>query len=160
VIAHLANHLEASVWRSRLETALMAAIADAKPDMDWAVDNCTFWPADIIRAALGYDPVEPGWRGSFTDRASCMRRLIAAGGLGALIARAADRHGWLQCDPDAAQVGDVGIAILPTPYGVSMPSVLICRATGWFVGRSESGTVMLRHDADHPRVNVCWNILP
>jgi hypothetical protein len=119
--------------RDRLDAAVVAGMNDAAAAlMVWGRDDCALWCAGIIERALGYDPAT-SFRGRYRTRIGA-RRVLGKGGLAGALRAAARRHGWRRGRKGEERVGDVGIAALAGHH-----VTVICRAPGWFVGRSESG---------------------
>jgi hypothetical protein len=162
--------------REQFSSAIAAAQdASAETAMQWGVDDCALWVANIHRDVLGYDPAAKV-RGRYKTRRGSMRVTGRAGLLGQLkgIAR---RHRWRRIRPDLAQPGDAGLAWTPTTIpcwvtdideetGLSVRrrgtkdvlvlATVICRARGWFVGRNEGGFTALRAE----NVACAWSVLP
>lgn len=124
-----------SARRLALERALLASMASAGA-MEWGADDCALWCANILRDALGYDGAG-AFRGRYRTRIGAGRVLGRPGIAGAL-RTAARRHGWHRIKIGAEQVGDIGIAVL-----AGVPSTVICRAPGWFIGRNAAGWTAL-----------------
>jgi hypothetical protein len=127
--------MDADVKRQKLEAALLAAMASAGA-VQWGKDDCALWCANILQAALGYDAAK-AFRGRYRTRIGAGRVLGRPGLAGALRA-AARRHGWRRIKAGQEQVGDIGIFVI-----LGVPTTVICRAPGWFVGRSEAGWTAL-----------------
>lgn len=129
--------------------------------MVWRRDNCAFACANPIRDALGYDPAE-WFRGVHEDGLEWWnygdqhhRRWM---GLGFALRAVAQRHGWRRIPPRDAQPGDVGLIIQS-----GHPCVVICKAPGWFVGRSETGASLLpvkNIACPGMSVRLAWSVLP
>ncbi len=133
--------------RRSLERALAAAMG-AAGEMRWGKDDCALWCANILHDALGYDGAAR-FRGRYRTRIGAGRVLGKAGLAGAL--RAAGRkHGWRLITEGQEMVGDIGIAVLN-----DMPSTVICRAPGWFIGRNESGWTALPAAS----IRVIWAVV-
>lgn len=142
--------------RERLLSAVLTAMDEASSrPMQWGIDDCGTWVAGPLRAVLGYD-IAADFRGRYTTREQANALFGKTGLLGAL-RRVGRRHRWRQVKPCDANVGDVGLAILPTGTGQqkTAPSCMICRAPGWFVGRSENGFTALRAEF----VARAWSII-
>lgn len=122
--------------RRRLEAALLAQMRAADAPMQWGVDDCALWCADVLRSALGYDAAS-SFRGRYRTRIGA-RRVLGRAGLPNALRQAARRHGWRRVAPDDARCGDVGLMVMGETV-----STMICRAEGWFVGRSEAGFTAL-----------------
>ncbi len=149
--------MDADVIRSALESAVVEGMARAERSvMQYGVDDCALWVADIQRDVLGYDPAAHV-RGRYKTRLGALRVTGAAGLLGQLrgIAR---RHKWKRIDPATAKPGDTGLAWTLIQVGkreVPTLATVICRAPGWFVGRNAGGFTALRAD----KVAVAWSVL-
>lgn len=146
--------MEAVAARARLE----AAVADgmlraAEHPMQWGRDDCALWAADILRGVLGYDPAVR-FRGRYKTRRGAVRVLGRAGLLGATRA-AARRHKWTRISPQTARPGDLGLTWTAVS-GHAVLATVVCRATGWFVGRNEAGWTALPADD----VVISWSVLP
>lgn len=140
--------------RARLESAVVAAMDAASASvMQWGVDDCALWAANIIRDVLGYDPAKPN-RGRYKTRRGALR-VLGAGGMLKAMRAAARRHKWKRVDPEAAQPGDVGL-VWTEVSGRPVLATVICRKQGWFVGRNERGFSLARA-AD---VAAAWSVLP
>ncbi|XUM25110.1 DUF6950 family protein (plasmid) [Bradyrhizobium oligotrophicum S58] len=122
--------------RDALERALLAAMA-GRQQMRWGVDDCALWCANIIQEALGYDPAA-AWRGRYRSRRGALR-VLGRAGLLAAIEGAAAVHGWRHIDPGTEAKGDIGLMLVD-----GVPSTVICRAPGWFIGRNEGGWTALQ----------------
>lgn len=149
--------MDADVTRSALEAAVVAGMVRAeKSVMQYGVDDCALWVADIQRDVLGYDPAAHV-RGRYKTRLGALRVTGAAGLLGQVrgIAR---RHKWKRIDPTAAKPGDTGLAWTLIQVGkreVATLATVICRSPGWFVGRNTGGFTAMRAD----KVAVAWSVL-
>lgn len=149
--------MDADVTRRALENAVVEGMARAeKSVMQYGVDDCALWVADIQRDVLGYDPAAHV-RGRYKTRIGALRVTGAAGLLGQLrgIAR---RHKWKRIEPRAAKPGDTGLAWTLIQVGkreVPTLATVICRAPGWFVGRNTGGFTAVRAD----KVAVAWSVL-
>lgn len=125
--------MDADLKRARLEAALTKAMAECSA-MQWGRDDCALWCANILEAALGYDAAE-SFRGRYRSSDGA-QRVLGEGGLPRAIRAASRAHGWHSVPRGGERVGDIGL--MRTDGSVS---TVICRATGWFVGRSEAGWV-------------------
>ena len=124
--------------RERFDDAIIAAMNSAGENiMQWGRDDCALWCADIVRKVCGYDPARD-FRGHYRSRRGA-HKVLGSRGLKGAIERAARRHGWKRIRPDMARIGDIGIARMTQPDGSEAFTTVICRAHGWFVGRSEHG---------------------
>lgn len=132
--------------RARLEAALVAEMAACGP-MQWGRDDCALWCANILREALGYDAAAP-FRGRYRTRRGA-HRVLGKTGLAAALRAAGRRHGWRRAKPGEERVGDIGLILVG---GVA--STVICRAPGWFVGRSEHGWTAL----PAAEVRLAWSV--
>lgn len=148
--------MDTIVTRSHLEAAVLAGIDSTTCRMQYGVDDCALWVANIQRDVLGYDPAAHV-RGRYKTRLGALRVTGAAGLLGQL-RKIAKRHGWKRIEPAAAKPGDTGLAwttIDVRGKQVATLATVICRAPGWFVGRNEGGVTALR--AEH--VAMAWSVL-
>lgn len=131
--------MDTDVIRHRLEREVVRAMdRAATTPMQWGVDDCGLWFANIIKAALGYDPGAQ-WRGRYDSREGAA---VALGQLGLIFGgnMIAQRYGWRRIPACEALPGDVGfLRAKATPGVPSFVCVVVCRAPGWFVGRNESG---------------------
>ena len=166
--------MDADVTRRALESAVVEGMARAeKSVMQYGVDDCALWVADIQRDVLGYDPAAHV-RGRYKTRLGALRVTGAAGLLGQVrgIAR---RHKWKRIDPATAKPGDTGLAwtLIEVPHvfwtedddgnrvqergkrEVATLATVICRSPGWFVGRNTGGFTAMRAD----KVAVAWSVL-
>lgn len=135
--------------RAKLESSLLAAMADAAATpMQWGRDDCALWCANVLETALGYDGAAR-FRGRYRTRIGA-RRVLGGQGLAGALRAAARKHGWHRIKVGAEQVGDIGILMLG-----DVPVTVICRASGWFVARSEEGWSAL--PAKH--VRVIWQVI-
>src|SRR6201999_4029101 len=107
-----------------------AAMDQTSGPMRWGVDDCGLWCGDILKVALGYDACSE-LRGRYLTRAEALE-LMGKGALPAAIRRAARRHGWKPVKAGSEEVGDIGVMVVG-----KAAATLICRARGWFVGRSD-----------------------
>lgn len=139
--------------REALITVMEREVARwCREPMRWGVDDCALACANIICDALGYDPAAP-WRTGYVDRDGA-RAVLGALGLGFALQRAAKAHGWRRVDPRQARPGDVGLLLQD-----GNPVTVMCKAPGWFVGRSEYGAAILPAvNAAVPArsVRLCW----
>lgn len=134
--------------RKSLECSLLLAMDATQGEMRWGVDDCGLWCGNILREALGYDPCGE-LRGRYRTRLGA-RRVLGAGGLPAALRRAARRHGWRRAKDGEERAGDVALAVR---HGV--PAVVICRAQGWFVGRTEAGWMAI----PSKDVSMTWAVI-
>ncbi len=123
--------MDADLKRENLKEALLRAMEGDAP-MQWGKDDCALWCANILKAALGYDAAIL-FRGRY-DCPEGAQRVLGDGGLPRAIRNAARQHGWRRAAPGKECVGD--IALMRSGGSVS---TVICRAPGWFVGRSAAG---------------------
>ncbi len=173
------NHAIHVAPRQLLESALTSAMERAGHQvMTWGIDDCARWCTGVLKAALGYDASAPWGRYDSRDAAAAA---LGPLGLGFAMRAAARTHGWRRIDPKDAQLGDLGLALLPAPaegppqivnrgtvleratYPAALqPSMMICRAPGWFVGRSETGFISLdiRRDREARLVRLAWSVVP
>ncbi len=124
--------------------------------MEWGVDDCALAAANVIRDALGYDPAER-WRTGYRDRSGAVRTLGPMG-LAFALRAIARRHAWQRISPNDALVGDIGLIMQD-----GRPCVVICKAQGWFMGRSETGASLLPvENTANPSmsVRIAWCVLP
>lgn len=125
--------MDTDLTRAVLERGVLAAMEHAANHaMQWGVDDCSLWCADILKGALGYDAAER-FRGRYKTRVGA-RRVLGKGGLMEALVANAREFGWLPIRR-GEQPGD--IAILLGQKGAA--SAAICRAPGWFVGRELNG---------------------
>jgi hypothetical protein len=140
--------------------------------MQFGVDDCALWVADIQKPILGYDPAKLV-RGRYKTRLGSLRVTGVAGLLGQL-KQIARRHRWKRIAPTQAQAGDTGLVwtVVEVPAyqwikndegeservrskcGVAVLATAICRAPGWFVGRNEGGWTAIRAD----KVAYAWSV--
>lgn len=142
--------------RNRLEKSVLAGIDRANKPMQWGIDDCALWVADIQRDALGYDPGAP-FRGRYKTRLGALR-VTGVAGMPGVARKVARRHGWKRVDPRLAKPGDGGLTWTTiTVRGKQTPilATVICRAPGWFVGRNEGGVTALRAS----EVAMAWSVL-
>lgn len=144
------------IARERLEEEIIHAMDRAcASEVRWGVDDCALWVADIIRAALGYDPAVR-FRGRYDDRAGASTALGPLG-LGMAISAAAKAHGWPRIEPEAGRVGDVGVTALPVLINGVIErrmTTFICRAPGWWVARGVRGYAALPSQA----IRFAWSV--
>lgn len=143
--------------RQRLEAAVIENMDRAtQTEMAWGVDDCALWVAEPLRKTLGYDPAA-AFRGRYkTERGS--RRVLGKGGLLAAMTSAGKRHGWKRIPPARAEPGDVGLALVN-----DVVSTVICRASGWFVGRTGTGYTAVSTDMKGARgkriIRLAWRVV-
>jgi hypothetical protein len=140
--------MDADVKREKLEHSLLSAMA-AAGEMIWGNDDCALWCANILKDALGYDAAER-FRGRYRTRIGAGRVLGPVGLAGAL-RTAARCHGWRRIRVGQEAVGDIGIVIIK-----GIPTTVICRAPGWFVGRNEAGWTALSSVAG---LRIIWAVV-
>lgn len=149
--------MDTSLIRKDFEGAIVAGMDRAGARrMQFGVDDCALWVADIQAPVLGYDPAAKV-RGRYKTRLGALR-VTGAAGLPGQLRKIAKRHGWTRIAPEMAQPGDTGLAWTTTTVRGKQAPVLatvICRAPGWFVGRNEGGVTALR--ASH--VAMAWSVL-
>ncbi|QUS39563.1 hypothetical protein RPMA_12485 [Tardiphaga alba] len=134
--------------RAKLEIALLAAMdAATQSEMVWGKDDCVLWCANILKVAIGCDPVSH-IRGRYRTRIGA-RRLIGRRGLLPAARVVARKRGWRRIN-EGEQVGDIGVAVLS-----GVLSVVICRAPGWFVGRNERGWTSM----PSTNVRIIWAVI-
>lgn len=127
-----------------------------KEPMVWGQDDCALAVANVIRDALGYDPAAP-WRTGYRDQDGADAALGAMG-LGHALRAVARVHGWTRITPARALTGDVGVILQGR-----RPCVVICRAQGWFMGRSETGASLIPAEnkvSPCMSVRIAWSVLP
>lgn len=147
--------MEAVVTRAALEKAIVAGIERSGSHvMQWGVDDCTFWAADIHRDAFGEDPAS-AYRGRYSTRRGAMR-VLGRGGLKRAMTGAARRLGWRRIDPHLAQPGDVALVHTLTPDGKPTLATALCRKPGWFVARNERGFDAI----PAAKAGRAWSVLP
>lgn len=134
--------------RDALDRAIVAAMSTTVGEMKWGVDDCGLWCGNILREAMGYDPCSE-LRGRYRTRRGA-RRVLGAGGLPSALRRAARRHRWRRIEEGHEQPGDIGVLVVD-----GAAATMICRARGWFVGRSEHGWTAL--PSKHLR--IIWSVL-
>lgn len=134
--------------REVLERELIAAMtAAASTEMQWGMDDCALWVAGVIKEALGYDPAA-FFRGRYRTRRGA-RRVLGGPGLPGALRAAARQYQWSRVRPADALVGDVGLI---ATSGASC--CVICRAHGWFVGRTDEGFAALPANV----VRIAWSV--
>ena len=145
-----------------MSRAALSAALDREIDrwcrepMRWGIDDCALSAANVIRQALGYDPAE-AWRASHGTRDEAYR-VVGRMGLGFAVRRVARAYGWGPIAPEQADVGDIGLIMQD-----GRPCVVICKARGWFMGRSETGASLLPvENTANPcmSVRIAWSVLP
>lgn len=145
------------IARERLEEEIIRAMDRAcAAEVRWGVDDCALWVADIIRAALGFDPAAR-FRGCYVDRAGAAAALGPLG-LGMAIRAAAKAHGWKAIAPEQGQVGDVGLTALPALIDGRIErrlTTFICRTPGWWIARGAHGYAALPSSA----IRFAWAVL-
>lgn len=145
------------VTRENLAASLEAEIDKVcREELIWGENDCCVFAANVIRAALGYDPIAP-FRGKFSDRDTALN-VMRPLGLGYAARNAAKRHGWKRIDPKHAQTGDIGL-VLHDQFGIA---VVICKEPGWFIGRGDHGTSLIPvENKAYPRAKVraAWSVL-
>lgn len=144
--------------RRQLESGVVLAMENAGRNvMVWGKDDCALWCAGIVQGVFGWDAAAE-YRGKYRTRHGA-RRVLGKGGLDSALKRIARRHRLRRVDPAMALPGDLGLAwtTLDVPGRVPVPvlAMVICRASGWFVGRNEAGFTGLR--ASH--VLKAWSLL-
>lgn len=130
----------------RILAAMDAAAARAAV---WGKDDCVLWVADILAPVLGYDPVA-AYRGRYKTKRGALR-LLGRGGLSRALALIAAERSWRVTPPARANIGDVGLLLI-----AGVPSIVICRAKGWFVARGDHGFVGL--PAGDRRLQICYGV--
>lgn len=138
--------MDTNLIRSRAPSAIEQAMRRwSIQSMQWGADDCMLAIADIVRQIAGQDPAR-----RFRDRYRTRRGAVRVLGRGGVLKAARDSacalH-WRRIESDSAQPGDVGLTLLAVTdvSGRVSPThaAMICRAPGWFVGRSERGVVAL-----------------
>jgi len=140
--------VDANDVRAAIDTAIERAVAVScgKP-MEWGIDDCVLWAANILWPIVGFDPAAE-FRGRYRDE-SAAYGLVSRLGLAMTVARAARDLGWPRIDPLRAQVGDVGIV-----RSLNGPAcVLFWRADQW-VGPLDYGFATV-HRAE---ARFAWSI--
>jgi hypothetical protein len=141
----------------RLRDALAAAVLDQMravgPEVVWGVDDCVLFAANPINRVLGYDPVAD-WRGTYDSRETA-QEAIGDLGLAYAFRSVAKRWGWKRIAPADALPGDPGLLKLRTVDGAAVLTTAICRASGWFVMRSDTGYVAMKAE----RIRLAWSVL-
>jgi hypothetical protein len=77
----------------------------------WGQHDCATFAAGWVLEIHGFDPLEP-LRGAYATEAEYLGLLEDAGGLLALMQRAAARNGLPECGPAFAQRGDIALVRL------------------------------------------------
>lgn len=136
--------------RDSLERELIIAMKQAMIEpMAWGQDDCALWVANILRSALGFDPAV-NFRGRYhTPRGA--RRALSGFGLPGVLREVAREHRWPPVVPRKAEVGDVGLV---SPRGRGPSCCVICRGSGWFVGRTEEGFAAVPSEV----VRLAWSV--
>lgn len=128
----------------RINQAIDQACAS---EMVWGRDDCALWCASILAPVLGVDLMEQ-WRGKYKSKTGAYR-IMGRGGVNHCIKKLAVERNWAWVPASRAEVGDLGIALLPVGA-----AVVICRAPGWFVGRASRGFAALPAE----RVEQAWRV--
>lgn len=132
--------------RAQFDSAIAEAMERAASKrMQFGVDDCALWVADIQAPILGYDPATHV-RGRYKTRLGSLR-VTGTGGLLGQLKLIARRHRWKRIAPTLAQPGDTGLAwTLIEVRGQKVPvlATVICREPGWFFGRNEGGWTGIR----------------
>jgi hypothetical protein len=89
-------------WPGRLAAAIEAG---RKTGFVWGENDCCLFAANVVLAMTGYDPAR-GMRG-YTTAAGAAAKLKQHGGVAAIAADGAMRHGWPEIPPAEARRGDV-----------------------------------------------------
>lgn len=144
------------IARERLEEEIIRAMDRAcAAEVRWGVDDCALWVADIIRAALGFDPAEH-FRGRYVDRAGASAALGPLG-LGMAIRAVAKTRGWKRIEPEQGEVGDVGVTALPALIDGRIErrmTTFVCRVPGWWIARGTRGYAALPASA----IRFAWAV--
>ena len=119
-------------WPQRMDAAITAA-RDRVFGYAAGENQCCLFCGDVIFAMTGVDPAAP-LRNRDLSLLAAMREVRALGGMAALAATLAKRHGWETVPVTHAQRGD---AVL---WGSDPESLAICVGTH-FVGPSSAGGV-------------------
>lgn len=78
------------------------------------------------------------------------QHVLGPAGLAAALRATARKHKWRRIKEGQEQVGDIGLVLLG-----EVPATVICRATGWFVGRNDAGFRALPSRA----VRIIWAVV-
>lgn len=145
--------MDSFVTRTQLERAVLAGMDRAcERPMQWGVDDCALWVADILKEAFGRD-FAAKFRGRYQSRRGAMR-VLGRGGLLKAVRTAARSRRWKRIHPSGAKPGDVGLA-WTLFEGKPVLATAVCRAPGWFVARNERGFSAVPAD----KVAVTWSVL-
>lgn len=94
-----------------LDNDRLAAFLERRTATPWAWGraDCALFAADWILEARGFDPAAD-WRGRYATALGCRRLLKKRGGLAAVFAGLAARHGFAErTEGEALMDGDVGV---------------------------------------------------
>jgi len=143
--------LNSSETRARLEAAVLDLLTEASSaaPMQWGRDDCALWAVEPVRRALAIDAATR-FRGHYRTRIGALR-LLGKGGLASALRAAARWHRWRRIPPSDAQTGDLGLIHQEAGY-----AMVVCRATGWFVGRNERGFTAVPAES----VKIAFDVLP
>ncbi|MFC7333096.1 DUF6950 family protein [Rhodocista pekingensis] len=95
-------------WPERLDRL----VEDARHNtFTWGLFDCCLFAADAVSAVTGIDPAA-SWRGAYADARTATRLLARRGGLEAMAADIARRHGWPGVPPAFLGRGDVALVRL------------------------------------------------
>jgi hypothetical protein len=139
--------MDSNLKREALYLSISKSMESAA-ELTWGMDDCGMWCGDIFKEALGYDPVER-FRGRYKTRIGA-KRVLGSGGLPAAIRAISRKYGWHHIKEGDEQSGDIGIVEIN-----GVPSTVICRAPGWFIGRNDFGWTALQSSA----VRVMWSVI-
>lgn len=127
--------------RERLAAELTRAVEVAETNAaEWGRDDCVLWVANIVQAALGYDPV-PTIRGKYADMAGAYT-VIGKQGLAAGMRYRARKFGWQRVKPEKAEIGDLGV--FKNEAGVQ--SVVLKFRGDFWAARAWRGIALVRGD--------------
>lgn len=101
--------------RQLLEASLTAALARSFHEpWIWGERDCALWSANVVRPVLGFDPMRP-FRKRYRTALGYLRMLRNDGfaSLDDAISHYARKYGWPRIGRDDAQVGDIGIVMVP-----------------------------------------------
>jgi len=90
-------------WPQKLKAFLETR---AHRPFDWGTWNCSFFAADWVKEACGFDPLGR-LRDECKDKQTALGILARKGGVGGLWARLCNKYGWPQVHRYYAQRGDL-----------------------------------------------------
>lgn len=134
--------------RRRLAYHLRKAMREvAGKPMQWGVDDCALFHANVQFAVTGFDPCAE-FRGRYKTRRGA-HRVLGHGGLPAAMRRFARKHRWKAINPSAARVGDIGLI----PVG-NATAFVRCLHRGEWIGRNVAGWSMVATKS----VRLAWAV--